>query len=219
VAGEALAQLLDGPILVEDVRPGLGKRLFLRGQLRLRVSRIVSALPDALTTCPAASESGEDVVSLTIDFRRSSRSELQAQEAWRLLQQQVPLAEIRAQLVISKSRLTAVLKTIPMLFPGINGEAVRQAVRRVRPHQPSQIEQLEEAVMPLFERGLLIREIATRLGKRCDIVKAVIAHWHCQRGLPVPDCRTRMRSPPRWEESDFRVQLDDDVSPDEPCAA
>ena len=47
--------------------------------------------------------------------------------------------------------------------------------------------------MVLWEQNLLVSEIAKRIGHSVAVVRQAVVKWHAERGLPVPDGRTRRR--------------------------
>ena len=60
--------------------------------------------------------------------------------------------------------------------------------------EPTETEALAEPAKALFDEGLLVKEIADRLGALPSLVAKALAHWHESRGLPVPDGRSRRKS-------------------------
>ena len=62
--------------------------------------------------------------------------------------------------------------------------------------------------MQLLEDGLLMGEISERFGVSRNLLTRTIAAWHIERGLPVPDGRTR-----RKRLSISRCPYSDDIAP------
>lgn len=55
-------------------------------------------------------------------------------------------------------------------------------------------EGLADRAKALFDEGLLVKEIAARLGVTHAVTAKALRHWHVSRGLPVPDGRSRRSS-------------------------
>ena len=53
---------------------------------------------------------------------------------------------------------------------------------------------LADRAKELWDRGLLMHEIAATLGCCRDTATAAIRHWHTARELPVPDGRARRKT-------------------------
>lgn len=57
--------------------------------------------------------------------------------------------------------------------------------------EPAEPDALADRAKALFDEGLLIKEIGSRLGVSRNLVAAALARWHASRGLPAPDGRSR----------------------------
>jgi hypothetical protein len=78
--------------------------------------------------------------------------------------------------------------------------------------------------MKLYNQGLLLDEIADRLGTHRKAISEAIAAWHAERGLKAPDGRTRRISlevkerPRKNRSSDLTDQASADPPPEAEAA-
>jgi hypothetical protein len=54
-------------------------------------------------------------------------------------------------------------------------------------------DQLQTQIMELWDQELSVNEIAQRFACCLEIVHEAVSKWHTERGLPIPDGRTRRR--------------------------
>jgi hypothetical protein len=64
---------------------------------------------------------------------------------------------------------------------------------KARLDRPTKPKELSAPAKDLWNAGLPMHEIASRLGCNVDTVTAAIKHWFVSRGLPVPDGRHRRK--------------------------
>lgn len=199
-ASYALRDLLGGKLLLEQIVPPGKKRGFLRGTLDWQIR-------------PLGSADLGGVQSETLDFLDEPPQRELAVRAHELLNQGLLLKEVGAQLGLSKSNLTRLLKKATEYgLPAVAGKARRKTLLR-KQTEPAKAEQLADQVHMLSEEGLLLTEIAERLGGNRDTVTAAKAHWYRSRGLPIPDGRTRRKTLPRKSRPAPKPNDDNQVGP------
>jgi len=195
-AADALRNVLHGPIVVEEVTVPGKKRRFWRGKLVFDLIRVVSAVR---TTPPRMDNSAESEPALTetimIDFREESRAEQLAERAWELYEQGLMYVEIAEQLEISQMYVTKVIRTAATQrgITSLDGRHRKAGHDRKRTPPPP-CRAIQNEVMQMLGEGLLMREIATHFHVSLNLLTRSVAAWHIERGLPVPDGRTRRKS-------------------------
>ena len=193
-AGVALRNLLNGPIVVEEVIVEGKVRRFWRGQLVFVLDRVAGVQTTQSTGDFAQSECGltETVV---IDFREESRAEQLADHAWELYEQGLMYVEIAEQLGVSQMYVTKVVRTAASRrgIESLDGRHRKAAHDRKRVPPPP-FRAIQAEVIKLWNEGLLMGEIAERFQVSRDLLTRTIAAWHVDHGLPVPDGRTRRKS-------------------------
>jgi site-specific DNA recombinase len=194
-ATESLHKLLDGPIILEEVVHKDRERCHFRGTLRIRVGRLIvdrgSNIPGLHSE---TAENGDHVEQITIDFRERTKTEEQAEIAWKMLNEQRPIKEIADVLQVSRARTTAILQ----FAAEERGEELIDGRQRrstlpdsTRP--PTLGDQKSEEIMRLYDAGVSLSGIAEKLRIDRNTVTGAISKWHGQRGLPVPDGRARRK--------------------------
>jgi len=102
--------------------------------------------------------------------------------------------EIAEQLGCKPSRVTKLLKIwfesrglqVPNQY-----ERRRRLAARCKPHK---YQLLAAQAKALWDDGLLILEIASRLGCNRATARSAVKEWYVSRGLPIPDGRGRRKS-------------------------
>lgn len=189
-ANQALKILLGGSIQLELIEEESRKRKFWRGCFSVQVLDISKMAVNF--------ESQQDHDSLNpeivIDFREIPLEETQVKRAWELLKQGYTFTEIAKELGVKKARVTAIMKVVARRYgDGCSAKELKAKFSDLRP--PSEpYRQYVESAIKLYHEGLLQNEIADQLGTHKKAVSFAIAMWHTDRGLPVPDGRTRRKS-------------------------
>jgi hypothetical protein len=127
---------------------------------------------------------------------------------------QRPIKDIAKALGVSRARMKAILKFAAAKC-GVewsDGRA-RRATLPDSTRPPTIGDQKSEQVMILFHQDQLLGEIATTLSIDRNTVTAVVAKWHQQRGLTVPDGRTRRKRLTTKSSPRPPASLDDDSPP------
>lgn len=190
----ALQNLLDGPIVLEQVRAE-GQRPYLRGTLRLRSGQLsVNRATEVPEISADAGSEPHQIQEITIDFREPTKSDEQIEVAWEMLNDSVPIKEIAVALGVSRSRVTHILK-LAYAAKGvapIDGRQRRSTLpESTRP--PTLADSRMGEVMELYHQDVLLSDIAIRLALDRNTVTAIISKWHRQQGLTAEDGRTRRK--------------------------
>ncbi|MDB5384939.1 MAG: hypothetical protein JWM11_585, partial [Planctomycetaceae bacterium] len=110
-ATESLRNLLDGPIILEEVPHADRTRCHFRGTFKIRVGRLALGRGSEIPGIDMeTAENGDILKPITIDFRERNTTEMQAEIAWKMLQELRPIKEIAKVLQVSRPRMTAILK-------------------------------------------------------------------------------------------------------------
>lgn len=189
-AAHALRKLIDGKIVVTEVTyttdRGTTKR-YLRGAFRIPLARVGAAL----TNTTWDSEDGDpDSELVEIDFRDPERHELIADDVHALFSEGVPVKQICQRLEISETlRLRAFRHWY--LSRGLQPPDGRSRRGRLQPKHKAH--DIVDDVMELYDQDLLVSEIADRLNCGVHLVRQAVEKHFTDRGLPVPDGRTRRK--------------------------
>ncbi len=192
-AGMPLRDLLNGPIVVEEVIVPGKKRRYWRGKLVFVLDRVAG-----VQTTQPLNDSTESECALTetvvIDFREESRAEQLAERAWELYEQGLMYVEIAEQLGINQMYVTKVVRTAAKQrgIESLDGRH-RQAAHDRRRAPPPPCRALQAEAIELWNEEVLLGEIAVRLHVSRNLLNRMIAAWHVERGLPVPDGRKRRK--------------------------
>ena len=173
-----------------------GERKAKRGWLqgRFRVHLLNAILP----TVPGASvDNAGEGTEVVIDYIEPESSTEESDRAFELYSQGVLNIEIARQLGCSKSKVTKLLK---QAFerrgePIVDGRSRRSTLEQ-KHSEPPMFQEIAEKAKALYDRGLLLFDIAGQLGCDRNTITSAIAYWHTSRGLPVPDGRTRRKALP-----------------------
>ena len=192
-AAHALRDLVGGRIVVTEVRLPGRERHYLQGRFTIRVAAVVQALVGTLGNLPQDDNvsHGEEIV---IDFREPPAYEAESEQAKALWDQGWMMTRIGKEMGKAKSY---VRKLIAFWFtsrglPVPDGRS-RRANLAQKHLLPPLFEALADPVERLLQEGLLIGEIAERLGCCRDTVTKVIKCLRATRGLLIPDGRTRRK--------------------------
>ena len=190
-ANRALRELVGGEIVMEQVPIPLRKKHYFRAHLSLKVHGVCSAIGCKTDT---ASSVGE-CIDLAVDLIAPDETDRQREIAMELYDQGLPMHKIGERLGVSRSRVTAIIKT----GFALRGEPVPDPWKRrvsldAKHKKPSLYQEIADAVMKRCNEGALLQEIADELGVDRNTVTSAIKYWHTSRGLPIPDGRTRRKS-------------------------
>ncbi|WP_232102289.1 recombinase family protein [Gimesia chilikensis] len=190
-ANKALSALVCGEITLEENEIPLRKRNYFRGIFRLNIRGVSSFLAGTSSSIEGTKQ-GDEVV---IDFIQPDKAGLQREIAKRMYDAEEPEFKIAEALGVSRSRVTKLLDEVFEL----QGEKKpdgrsRRSQLSVKHKVPPRYQSIAEDVMKLFAQGLLLGRIAEALKIDRNTVTSSVKYWHEQRGLPVPDGRTRRKS-------------------------
>jgi len=132
---------------------------------------------------------------IVIDFVRDDPSAAKAQRAFELYQEGRMCAEIARELGVARSFVTKLLRR-EFAARGLSmpdGRSRRGTLAKKHLIAP-QYQAIADAVMQMFDGGMLLHEIAQRLCCNHATVTAAVRYWHESRGLPVPDGRARRKT-------------------------
>ena len=195
-AALALRALVGGQILIREIREPERKRYFTQGIFVIRsvqVVRAVGLLSAATTENDALTkdDSGEQIV---LEFREAPISSKIADQVKALWDDGLLVRDIAAKVGWNRN---VVAEALAWWFRqrGLEPPDGRKCRDRLDP-RPTLHEQLAEQVKQLWDKELLIQDIAKALGCTRDVVTAAIQHWFHSRGLPIPDGRERRKSLP-----------------------
>ncbi|WP_459556848.1 recombinase family protein [Lacunimicrobium album] len=188
VANETLVNLLvDGKIVLELCPAPLRQTPFFKGRFAITIRN-----SSFLQTPDSSSLVVEDIKEIVIEFKTQTKGELQWETAKRLHNDGLPHKEIGRIMGLSRPRVTAILKEA---FAALGEEKPDGRARRFQLKEEFQTlslyQEKADAVMELYDQGMLLAEIAERLDMDRNTVTSSIKYWHEKRGLPVPDGRTR----------------------------
>jgi DNA invertase Pin-like site-specific DNA recombinase len=190
----ALRTLLEvvtgGEIVIEQ----MGERKACQGWLRARFHLHV------VETCGArlALNGGGNVSSreIVVEIREPTVAERQIDEVKALHNQGMLVTAIGVKLGIDRHQVTAALR----IWSERNGAPPPEDGRTRRARmadkllKPPVFQRIADECKELLDEGLLIEEIATRVGRIPDTVRSALKYWHEQRGQLMPDMRNRRKT-------------------------
>lgn len=190
-ANKALSALVGGEIILEENEIPLRRRNYFRGIFRLNIRGVSSFLAGTSASVEETGQ-GEEVV---IDFIQPDKAHQQREIAKRMYDAEEPEFKIAEALGVSRSRVT---KLIDEVFE-LRGEKKpdgrsRRSRLAVKHKEPPPYQAIAEEVMKLFRQKVKYGKIAEALNIDRNTVTSSVKYWHDQRGLPVPDGRTRRKS-------------------------
>ncbi|QDU52728.1 recombinase family protein [Gimesia panareensis] len=189
-ANRALSALVGGEITLEEDEIPLRKRDYFRDKFRLNVRGVSNFLAGISATVEGTGQ-GEEVV---IDFLQPDKADQQREIAKRMYDAQEPEFKIAEALGVSRSRVTKLLEEVFEL----RGEKKpdgrsRRSKLAVKHKEPPPFQAISGDVMKLFRDKKKYGEIAAALNIDRNTVTSSVKYWHEQRGLPIPDGRTRRK--------------------------
>jgi hypothetical protein len=189
-AAVGLRALIGSVVLTEIDRPGR-KRKHLRGEFTLTSAALARGI-NAPGNHPAGSRPRTEEV--VLDFVEQPPWAAAADQVKELFDAGYGYEEIAARV---PCRYSWVAKALTWWhrqrgLPVPDGRNLRKRLRKL-----TRAGGLADEAKALWDDGLLMQEIAERLGCHRDTVTGAIEHWFRSRGLAVPDGRTRRKSLPR----------------------
>ncbi|MEQ8788669.1 MAG: recombinase family protein [Pirellulaceae bacterium] len=222
-AAYALRSLVGGAIVVTEVRRPGCKRHFLQGRFTINCNSVVRQLVGATDGSQAPSKPAprDDCEEIVIDFREPLQIESLSEKVKELYDQGMMMALIAERLGCSRSRATAALKfwfeSRDLVMP--DGRTRRGELKQ-KHIEPPLYQRISEQVIELFRVDTLLQDIADTLKVDRNTVTAAIRWWHEQRGIPVPDGRTRRKelqqktsSKPNQPSAEAQAGASEDTSP------
>jgi site-specific DNA recombinase len=205
-AALALRALVEGQIHIREIEPDR-RRFYTQGRFTIHSTTLQNCLnpqakdPEPESACPVLSEE------LVLDFREPDPAETIVDEVKTLWDAGLTYREIATRVGWNRN-IVAEAVAIWHRRQGLEPHDGRSCKKRLA--RPKLAEQLAEKAKELWDRGLLMQEIATRLGCNLDTATAAIAHWFRSRGLEIPDGRTRRKSLPRKSSTEKERQCPED---------
>lgn len=194
-AGEALRNLLDGPVRVEEIPVENRKRRFWRAKLVVEIGRLTTVTVPGLSIASDEPNNGTLLTqTITLEMRQPTKTERQGDAAWPLFEQGLQCQEIAQRLGISKSRITVILQAAAAKrgIASLDGQLREAAWAR----KPKRSDVARDEVLRLLNEGLLMYEIAERVNLNQGIVRRIVVASYRDQGQPVPDGRHRRKTLP-----------------------
>lgn len=171
-AGEALRNLLDGPIVIEEIPIPSRKRRFWRGTFVLRIARVAGAVVPAFSNESGVAADSEMMETITIDFRAKKKTEEQGDIAWPMMEQGFQCQEIAAKLGVTVARVTAIVRSAAekrgVAFP----DGRLRSASWEKKNQREEI--LQGEVLRLAEEGHSPEEISARMRINVVTVRQIV---------------------------------------------
>ena len=196
-AAHALRDLVGGQIVVSEIRRPGSKRHHLQGRFAIASTAIVERTRGTEEEGPEKAGAESEVLGkeIVIDFREPLEIEALAERAKELYDQGMMNALIAKQLGCSRKRVTEILKywfeSRGLKMP--DGRSRRSSLMK-KHVEPPLYQTIADEVVQLYQKGELLQCIAEQISLDPHTVVAAVKWWHEERGLPVPDGRTRRKS-------------------------
>jgi site-specific DNA recombinase len=161
---------------------------WLQGRFRVRVLSVLVAQATGLQVVESAE--GPEVV---LDYREPTESEQWADKVKEFYDEGLLIKDIASRLGINRNLASLALacwfKQRGLEVP--DGRSRRATLRQKHLQAPPYI---AEQVKELYDQGLLLQEIASRLQYDPNTITSAVAYWFGSRGLAVPDGRSRRKT-------------------------
>ena len=198
-AAYALRDLVDGKIVVTEIRQDGRERFYLQGRFTLCANRVANAVASPCIE-GNGNETGTDNLAeeIVIDFVNPDPLDAEAEKAKELYDLGIMNIENARRLGCSKSTAT---KRIKHWFES-RGEQmpdgrIRRSELKCKHSDPPMYQRISDEVKQLCDDGLLLGEIAERLNCDRNTITKARVFWYESRGLEVTDGRARRKSLPR----------------------
>jgi transposase len=210
-AAYALRALVDGEIIVTEIRREGRKRFHLQGRFTIRVNSVRDAVAGyGCDVDGSESDADQRIEVIVIDFVDPNPLDAAANEAKSLYDQGLMNAKIARILGCSRSQVTKLLKhwfeSRGLTMP--DGRSRRSQLKQ-KHLEPPLYQRISEDVKVLCDEGLLFEEIAERMQCHIATVKAALCYWYESRGMTAPDGRSRRKSLDRKVSKPRRSKVDD----------
>jgi hypothetical protein len=174
--------------LVQRGEPG-ARRGWLQGRFR---PRLIAGLVGMLEGPAPQAHVDEPLV--TIDYREPTPTECQAERVKELFDRGLLIKAIAAELGITRNMASKALDHwyASRGLERPDGRA-RRAALEVKHLEPPPFVRIADAAMRLYDEGLPLRDIASRVGCDRATLSKAIGQWHAARGLTAPDGRHRRK--------------------------
>jgi DNA invertase Pin-like site-specific DNA recombinase len=185
-----LELLTGGTIVVEQMGERSACRGWLRARIRLHLVKTCAARLDLLAT---ESPPGEEIV---VAIKEPRIAEAQVDAVMALYDQGMRITTIAETRGIDRHQVTDAVR-IGHALAGREAPPdgrVRRAVLPEKGQTTPLFKRLADEAKALLDLGLLVEEIAERLGCNRDTIRAALRYWFEWHGLPMPDMRTRRKS-------------------------
>ncbi len=199
-ARQIIDLMTDGAIELHQ----MGERKAKQGWLQARFKLELGGYLVQLASGQPASDAGP-AIDVIVDIKQP-RDETEMRRAWQLYNQGQLAIEIAHELECSKSKVTKLLRKAAKVFGEtyVDGRS-RRATLKKKHLEPPLYQKIADEVVQLMEGQMQLDEIASQLDVDRNTITQSIRWWHEQRGLPVPDGRTRrirLNRKPRGENDD-----------------
>jgi hypothetical protein len=185
-AALALRNLLDGQIMVREVRLPGKERHYLQGEFCIKLGDVAEAIGSSL----ADYSQGTFSERIVIDFRKPDRYEELADGIKCAFDEGLSVKEICLKFDCSYTLYTSAQNH---WYESHGQERPDGRGCKKRLNRPGMADQLKDRVMELWNQDLQVHEIAAELDCCLETVRAAVVKWHDERGLPAPDGRARRR--------------------------
>ena len=185
-----MLELAGGAIVVREVeRPGKQRR-FMQASFTMESSAVfkATAAGEPLAQHDYPADIKREVV--VLDLREPSTTARLADEVKKLWDEGLTRKEISKRVGLHP---TGVTKALRYWHVDRGLTPPKRSAQPRRPKGQRLAEQLADQIKSLLDLGLSYEETAARLKTSLTTITASVKHWHEQRGLPVPDGRTRRR--------------------------
>ena len=166
---------------------GLGERTIAE-QLQINRNSVRKALDVSFAAEGKARPDGRSRRwTLSKEQRPVLKAEAIVDDVLQYYHQGMPIQEIATRLNVDRNCITAAVR----IWHEERGISAPDGRARRKQLRLEHIAQITERAMPLYRKGWMLKTIAEHLGVKPKKVADAIGFWHRERGIPVPDGRTR----------------------------
>lgn len=163
---------------------------WLQGRFQLRLLSVLVAQATGMRLVQ-----GAEAPEVVVDYCEQTESERWADQVKELYDQGILIKAIAAQLGINRNlaqnALACWYEQRGLEIP--DGRSRRATLKQKHLEAPF-YQEIAEQVKELYDQGLLLGEIAGRLGCDRNTITSAVEYWFRSRGLPAPDGRSRRKS-------------------------